>query len=347
MSHIKKIFIWDIDKTYLDTPLEKFWQLLKIPFEHYNKRRNIPGSAELLRYLQHNPAARNEKSFPIYFVSASPKAIHEQLRKKFLSDGILPDQIFLRDQWKILGRRIWQRKNQNNLAYKLSALLEIHLRHNLEKKPIYLFGDNWDMDPLIYIFFRDIALLRFSSHELAYWLIKFGVDKEEANVMGSVYKKLQYRGESSVEKIFIHIARKKDHNYRMLRFSFIAFTRNYLQTAILLWLDSLVSVNAVRDIAYHFTSAYSRPQHLILASTLQLVRKGNITRDQAQNLFNFYMDHSLINLEKKKAAEERLGNIKNEQITEKNDIRSIEADSDLNRKYDSLYHLCAGKLRKS
>ena len=68
-----RIYIWDIDKTYLATEIHSLRGLLAVPFEFAIDKRNVAGTGALLRALRRGVAAPGLTiANPLYFVSASP-----------------------------------------------------------------------------------------------------------------------------------------------------------------------------------------------------------------------------------------------------------------------------------
>src|SRR4051812_48106233 len=84
-------FVWDIDKTYLDTRFSQLKGLAGIPFEFGIDKRALPGTVELPRGLRDGPTGREHR--PLYFVSASPPQIAPAIERKMLLDGVEWDGI--------------------------------------------------------------------------------------------------------------------------------------------------------------------------------------------------------------------------------------------------------------
>src|SRR2546421_559868 len=101
------VFVWDIDKTYLDTQFETFRGLLKTAFEKAFQKRNVPGTASLIRALE---ASQGQQSkLPIYFISASPPQMEAKIHQKMKLDRIGPFGIFFKDNLKNLRPRKFKR----------------------------------------------------------------------------------------------------------------------------------------------------------------------------------------------------------------------------------------------
>src|SRR5580698_2360596 len=92
------VYVWDIDKTYLDTKFDTFRGLIKTAFEKAFQKVNVPGSASLIRALEGSMGG--DGKLPIYFISASPPQIEEKIYQKMRLDQLNPYGIFFKDNLK-------------------------------------------------------------------------------------------------------------------------------------------------------------------------------------------------------------------------------------------------------
>jgi hypothetical protein len=102
-------YIWDLDKTYLDTKFESVKGLIRAAMEPGAQKKNIPGTGELVRSLK----SINEESKKIhcafYFITASPPQIEAKIIEKLNFDGIYPNGIFFKDNMQNLRpKRLWR-----------------------------------------------------------------------------------------------------------------------------------------------------------------------------------------------------------------------------------------------
>src|SRR5277367_947470 len=81
------IYIWDIDKTYLDTKYDTFRGLIKTAFEKAFQKVNVPGTATLIRALS-NSLGEKAQALPVYFISASPPQMEAKIHQKMLIDRV-------------------------------------------------------------------------------------------------------------------------------------------------------------------------------------------------------------------------------------------------------------------
>src|SRR4051812_25289349 len=103
------VYVWDIDKTYLDTHFESIRGLLRTAVEKAFQKRNVPGTNLLVRALARTHHDANQKKFPIYFISASPPQMERKIKQKLLIDGINPFGSFFKDNLRNLKPSRWWR----------------------------------------------------------------------------------------------------------------------------------------------------------------------------------------------------------------------------------------------
>ena len=167
------VFIWDIDKTYLDTNFHSLTGLLKIPLELGIDKKAVTGAPELLHALRDGRSGR--ENAPLYFISASPHQIRKSIERKMLLDGVAYDGISFKDPLSAVKKlRFDEIKNQ--VPFKLSALLLLTQELPVNAK-WYLFGDDAELDAQIYSLFADMVAGRLESKELEEILHGFRVRK--------------------------------------------------------------------------------------------------------------------------------------------------------------------------
>ena len=237
------ILRWDLDKTYLATDFESFRAMMRIPFEGAEDKRSLPGVRTLIRTLQEE-ARSSGQPLETYFITASPPQIRRPIEEKLRQDGIEVDDIVYKDQVRALLRGRF-RSLKEHVAYKLRALLQHHRKHSLEHARAaaheLLFGDDWEMDPLVYTLYADLisgavddpmaeAVLRLARVEPR----KVEHLLEDARVIRR-FRQNAGLGGGVVERIFIHRARARDTLAGLQKFGGrLLGTANYLQTAALL-----------------------------------------------------------------------------------------------------------------
>lgn len=197
------VFLWDIDKTYLDTHFSSLRGLFKIPVEFAVDKKAIPGMPEILRGLRRGPG-KKVACHPIYFVSASPPFLKKVLEHKMLLDGVEHDGILFKDWFQTL----WELKPgrlREQLGFKLTAHLS--LRQHWPLATEYLFGDDTEQDALAFSLYADILAGKIKTKALEKNMIQHGVSWEDRNRIHELAESLpNQRGQ--VGKIFIHLAHK-------------------------------------------------------------------------------------------------------------------------------------------
>ncbi|MBI2027295.1 MAG: hypothetical protein HYS98_05785 [Deltaproteobacteria bacterium] len=148
------LFLWDIDKTYLNTKFESFGGLIKTALERAHHKENIAGTAVLLKQLHHGPQEKSQSN-PLFFISASPRQMRKVIQQKMQLDGVHWDGIIFKDNLKNLyhGKL---RKLKEQMGFKLSELLWLRILLPTHCK-MYLFGDDFENDAAIYMLFSDIC----------------------------------------------------------------------------------------------------------------------------------------------------------------------------------------------
>ncbi len=148
------VFIWDVDKTYLDTAFDKAKGLLWIPFEFAVDKMPVKGAVELLRAMRHGPEEESALN-PIFFISGSPPQLRRVIEQRMTLDGVQFDGLTLKDQLGLL-LRCGLRGLRHQVGYKLAALLMTRLE--LPRAcSVFLLGDDVESDPLVYTLFNEIC----------------------------------------------------------------------------------------------------------------------------------------------------------------------------------------------
>jgi len=195
------VFIWDIDKTYLDTRFSQLKGLLRIPFELGVDKREVPGAAALLRGLRRGLSGHDFR--PLYFISASPHQLRGILERKMLLDGVAFDGITFKDPLRLLMRGEPSQLREQ-IAFKLSALLLLACELS-SGSCLVLFGDDAERDALIYCLFADVAAWRLWGDRLERTLQGLGVGARYARDLSGLAPHVP-RG-LYVQRIYINLVR--------------------------------------------------------------------------------------------------------------------------------------------
>ncbi len=84
------VYVWDIDKTYLNTNFDTLRGLFRTAFEKAFQKVNVPGTATLIKALVHP----QKTSVPLYFISASPPQMENKIYQKMRIDALSPYGVF-------------------------------------------------------------------------------------------------------------------------------------------------------------------------------------------------------------------------------------------------------------
>jgi hypothetical protein len=197
-------YIWDIDKTWLDTRISQVKGMLKIPFEFAIDKRALPGTTALLHALREGPTGREHR--PLYFITASPPFIRKSIERKMLLDGIEFDGVTYKDQIEVFRRRQFGSLREHT-AFKLGALLLL-ARAFPAGTDVYMFGDDAERDPLIYSMFADICAGRLRGDSLIAAQLGLGALPEYARDVATLADSVPAR--ERVRGIHINLVREAD-----------------------------------------------------------------------------------------------------------------------------------------
>lgn len=167
------VFVWDIDKTYLDTHFHSLGGLLKIPLELGVDKNAVKGTPELLQALR--DGSDNKSNHPLFFISASPYQIRKSIERKMLLDGIDFDGICFKDPLAAAKKGHFD-ELKNQVPFKLGALLLL-VQELPKGAEIYLFGDDAESDAQIYSLFADMVAGRLTEDAIKHHLESMKVRK--------------------------------------------------------------------------------------------------------------------------------------------------------------------------
>lgn len=201
------VFVWDLDKTYLDTHFESVRGLYRTVIEKAFQKKNVPGTSSLVRALTAMQSSGG--AFPIYFITASPPQMEPKIREKLEIDGIRPYGIFFKDNLKNLRPGRLTRLNQQ-VGYKLQALLQLRQVIGESVKQI-LWGDDSESDAVIYSLYSDICERRLESENLEFILSNLKVRGKQLKVIQNLQASIPEN--DPIERIYINLATDTDPDY--------------------------------------------------------------------------------------------------------------------------------------
>lgn len=288
-----EVFVWDLDKTYLDTPLESLRGLVKTAIEKAFQKRNIPGTAVLVRALRNSwrELGQSRQDFPIYFITASPPQLEKRIHGKLNLDGIYPYGIFFKDNLKNLRPSRWWRLNQQ-IGYKLYALLQLRMRLKPAVKQI-MWGDDSESDAVIYSLYSDLCTRRFKPDEFRQILTKLKVTPEQTEMILDLQTTLP--SNDPVEKIYINLAEDTDAEYYLKFGRRTVPTYNSFQTALDLYQDNRLGIDQVVKVAQDLMSNYGFTQEELVFSFDDLIRRPLLADTTVQTLVPTLIDNGVLN----------------------------------------------------
>ena len=267
----RHIYRWDLDKTYLRSEFGSFRELVRIPFEKAEDKIAAPGVAALIRALR-DVVTRDRREVRIYFMSASPPQIGRAIKEKLELDGIVHDGIVFKDQLQHLVRGKF-RHLREQVGFKLTELLKAR-REQPAAAQEYLFGDDYESDPLIYSLYADVTAGRVRGGELAEILRSLRVDPTLLEHARSLAEQVVHR--DAVARIFINLERPTPPASFQTFGARLVPTFNYFQTAACLFEEGALDEVGVAQVATSLLeeSGYSRER---LANSLADVqRRGHL-----------------------------------------------------------------------
>lgn len=195
-----RVYRWDLDKTYLDTDFDSVRGLLRSAVEPARDKRAVPGASALLRELaRERPGWRPR----IFILSGSPTQLRPVLEEKLRMDGVRVDEFILKDNLANLKRgRI--RAVRSQFGYKLPVLLQgrVGLGDAVAET---LFGDDAEVDALVYSVYADAIAGRIAPVELSRILAAAGAYPDAIVDALSALRRVSVA--DAVDRIFIRLDR--------------------------------------------------------------------------------------------------------------------------------------------
>ncbi len=283
------VYVWDLDKTYLDTNITSLRGLIKTIREKAFQKKNVPGSATLVRSLIQNKKD-SAPAFPLYFITASPPQMERKIKAKLEIDGILPFGAFFKDNLKNLKPNRFRRLTQQ-IGFKLQALLQLRIKLKSDVQQI-LWGDDSETDALIYSLYSDICSERIDVDEQMSLLESLSVTPYQMKVILDLKK--QIPKQDPVHKIYINLATDTDPDYYTKFGRRTVPTYNTFQVALDLFQDARISAQTLTGIAQVLISGYAFSKEEILWSLEDLIQRRILNPESVDTIVSILRENQIL-----------------------------------------------------
>lgn len=276
---VENCFVWDIDKTYLDTSWASLTDLLRLMIEKPLSKKNVPGTDTLIKMLIEEWQEKSgNRNFPLYFITASPPQMESRISEKLAFDGILPFGCFYKDNLHNLKpSRLWRLTKQ--VGYKVQALLQLRILLGSKVSQV-LWGDDSESDVVIYNIYSDICARRREGAELRRLLGFFSVTPEQMDLILNLQSQIPV--EDPVKKIYINLASDTDPEYYLKFGRRTVPTFNSFQTTLDLFQDQALALPRLVKVGADLIARYGFTQDELTKSFDELVRRrvlGEVATD--------------------------------------------------------------------
>lgn len=287
----EEVFVWDLDKTYLDTSIDSLSGLLQTILEKAMTKKNIPGTDTLLQALaQYRAKIKGQSFFPIYFITASPPQMEERIMEKLEFDKINPLGCFYKDNLKNLRpRRFWRLTKQ--VGYKLQALLQLRTRLHPDVRQVF-WGDDSESDAIIYNLYSDICSRRISPMDLRNVLEKLYVTGDQVDTIMLLQSEIPEN--DPVEKIYINLATDTDSDYYLKFGRRTLATENTFQVALDLFQDQKIDLAGLHTVIQDMISNYDFTPEELMKSYDEIIRRGVIGKVCFEKTKAFFVEKGLL-----------------------------------------------------
>lgn len=287
-----EVYVWDLDKTYLDTAFESLGGLWRTVREKAFQKRNVPGTGSLVRALRDywQEAKKGGKDFPIYFITASPPQLESKIHDKLAYDGIYPFGIFCKDNLQnVRPGRLWRLTQQ--VGYKLQSLLQLRL-HLADDVRQILWGDDSEADAVIYSLYSDLCARRLEERDARQILKHFKVIGQQVDAILMMLEDIPKH--DPVEKIYINLAADTDAEYYLKFGRRILPTYNTFQLSLDLFQDHRLNTAQVVKVAMDLVQNYNFGVDELEYSLDELIRRPVIADKTLEAILPVLQQNRLI-----------------------------------------------------
>ena len=290
-KNVEEVFVWDIDKTYLDTRIDSIGGIFNAAVERAFAKRNIPGTVTLLQVLSKRWLEKNgQTKFPVFFITASPPQMEERILEKFNLDDIRPLGCFYKDNLRNLSPKRWWRLTKQ-VGYKLQALLQLRTKLREDVRQV-LWGDDSESDAVIYNLYSDVCSRRIGTQDLRLVLKSLSVTGEQVDRILMLQSEIPEN--DPVEKIYINLAVDTDPDYYLKFGRRTLPTYHTFQVALDLYQDGRLLIEDVYAIAQDMIYNYGYTPEELIRSFDELIRRAVLGERATLALLALFKEKGLI-----------------------------------------------------
>ncbi len=261
------VYRWDLDKTYLQTDFGSLRGLWRAAVERPQAKLPVPGMRTLMTALSRRRAAR------IVVVSGSPTVLRGRIEAMFQLHGVRCDRLELKD----FGARIARgrfRSIRAQVPYKLLAHLQTRawLRAEGAAAPEICFGDDAEVDALVYCLYADIVSRRVDASRLRALLDGCDAYPDERDAILRALADLPR--EDVVKRVFIHLDSRSPPTRYDCYLGRVVPTFDAFQIATSLYGDKLCGATEVLAVAEDLVGSWRVDGAGLAGSLEDAVRRG-------------------------------------------------------------------------
>jgi hypothetical protein len=260
----RRIYRWDLDKTYLQTEFDTFRQLVRTALQKASEKQAVPGAAALIRELRAQGDSR------LCIISGSPTQMRNVLEAKLKLDGVEWDELVLKDNVRNLLRGRF-RALRGQVGYKLPVLLESRIHAPVEAEEV-LFGDDAEADAFIYSLYADLVAGRVDEAVLGQVLEAAQVYPDDRERIVNAWRAVPRA--DPVRRIFIHLDRLTPPAYFARYGPRVVPIFNYFQAALVLLADGELNAAQVARVAVEMVQTAGHNLLTLSNSFQDLLRRG-------------------------------------------------------------------------
>ncbi|MER2566043.1 MAG: phosphatase domain-containing protein [Myxococcaceae bacterium] len=270
----KKIYRWDLDKTYLQTEFDTLRQLVRTALQKAHEKKAVPGAAALIRELRSSGDSR------LCIVSGSPTQMRTVLAEKLHLDGVEFDELVLKDNLKNLVRGRFKAL-RGQVGYKLPVLLRSRANAPAEAEEV-LFGDDAEADAFIYSLYADMVARRVGEPVVYQVLQAAEVYEDDITRVMKVWESIPQA--DPVRRIFINLDRLTTPASFAHYGPRLVPIFNYFQAALVLMADGHLNAGQVLKVMVELVQTAGYNLFTLSNSLQDLLRRGLPIAQVAQSL---------------------------------------------------------------